>query len=125
MSINQRQIDYAITRVQQIAQQKINAIVNARRRPANKQLEAFLEAFKAGKVKVLSRAARYGEGLYYLGDINLATIFDMSPYTREPPEDEDETRKQEINKERDRICDQLMLGDAAEALKLVQAFEAF
>lgn len=87
----------------------------------------LLAALRKGTLKV--RGGHTGNGRYgspitedtYLGD-----VFDFSPHNKDAAMKPDyETRITKLKAEYSTITDQLMLGDSAEALALIQEFAKF
>lgn len=122
MSIDKSSINYAVQRVHAIANRKVQELRNEPN--VNKQIEAFVEDVKAGKARVRARAATQYRG-YYLSDMTLGSLFVLNDYVKEEKDGENIKREKAIRAEADKLCDQLMLGDAKEALELIKAFEAF
>jgi hypothetical protein len=118
--MNKQQRDYAASRVSEISCAKCAAIDEKYTTPAvSLSQEARIAAFKAKKYKVNPGLTK----------INCYTkVIDIVSFTDEKPEKKDvkkiKEEKAKVTAEASKIVDELMLGDATEALKLIQAFGA-
>ena len=116
---------YAMERVRLIGRGKINAIREAMPllKPKALTYGQALRLIKTGKIKLKFRT---GKKLDSYDDFKDA--FDVSDYHTYGSQDEYDVEAFEkkvgpIRKEIRRIQDQIMLGDAEKALKLIEAFE--
>ena len=115
---------YAMDRVKGISQDKIGAIreVMPVTKPPILTYGEALKLIKAGKIKLRVKPART---LHYSDDFRNVFSFDSRhDFNGRETIDEKafEKKAAPIRKERQRIQDQIMLGDAEKALKLIEAF---
>jgi len=118
--MNKQQRDYAASRVINIKTAKIEAIKLKYTTPAILlSPEEKAKAFRAKKYKVLSDVTKI---------TSYTDVTDIVQFTDEKPEKKDskkiEAETSAVVAEASKIVDELMLGDATEALKLIQAFGA-
>lgn len=113
--MNTVQRKYALERVSAILSRKVREITDKYTTPAASATEVAA-AFKKGKValKQFDSIGRYR----YLED-----IFDLSAFNAKINTEAVSKETMKVEAEADRIRDQIMLGDAEEALTLLQTFE--
>lgn len=123
--MNHTQKKYAMERVDGIASAKIEAIEEAMPTTPHKILtyRKAEKLIKEGKVKMIASPSK--EIHCYR---NFVDTFDFSKhhdYNRRTPNYDPKAFKKKadvVRKERTRIKDKIMLGDAEEALKMIEAF---
>jgi hypothetical protein len=123
-SMNQNQIKYAMERVNQIAIAKVAAIKEACKLPPPARITygQLLSLFKKGKV-----ALKYSEERIVESSHSLCYAFNLDEYTKYSSEEIDDkkysTQSAAFWKKSKEIKDKLMLGDAEDALKMIQDFD--
>jgi hypothetical protein len=128
MKMNKTQLDYARQRLEEIYRNKAAdlrqaCIVEAKKEPPT--LGELAQLIKTGKVKM--RDDIYAENRLR-GDTYIGSIFNIDPYLAhsQPKYDEKrhEARYTALRSEFRVAVDRLVLGDAKEALSMIEAFAA-
>jgi hypothetical protein len=128
--MNQTQKRYAIERVEAIENQKLRDLKESIPAPKPKKLtvKSACKLIKDGKVKMSGKAAPDTtiDGEYISKCFDFSKYHDYRPGYRCSSYDTEKYAKlsQPIIKKAQDIKDQLMLGNADEALKMIQEFEA-
>lgn len=123
--MNQQQKNYAMNRVDSILEKKTSKISREKFKTKAKELNnlQMIELIRSGKVKLKSKDKIIKMRSWDTDSIK--HVFDFSKYiTKEIFDHEGYNKK--INpyvKEAQKIKDQLMLGDAEEAIRLINKFE--
>lgn len=124
--MNQQQRNYVIKRVREILITKEKELRKSLTKNAIRITKrARLTLLQNDKVKIKSDSA-----LSKLNDWDLdyvSCVFDFSEFEQPKKFDDEKYKKKSlvIKKEANRIIDQLMVGDAKEALVLIKSFEDF
>ncbi len=121
-----REQAYAMERIEEIAEQKFRAIEKELPvlKPKRITYKRALVLIKQGKIKL---KPNYPDRELYSND-DFDNVFDVTEYHEDTynfsPYDKKayEKKAEPIRKEVRRIKDQIMLGDATEALKLIEEF---
>jgi hypothetical protein len=124
--MNKREQEYAIERINYLANQKLEAIKDALPvlKPKRITYTKAVALIKQGKILINPKFRN--KELYSNDDFD--NVFDVTKYHEErynfTPYDEDKFKKKAapIYAEVTRIKDQIMLGDATEALKMIEEF---
>lgn len=130
--LKREQLQYAIERLDGLHSQKVAAIRAAGVKHGNSMtVTELLGLFKRGKINVLNPNARVGmvendrrANYRYAEYPKMNDVFDLSGLiVADSVDSEIVTRKIEaLAKEYTKVKDQLILGDAEEALKLIEKF---
>ena len=121
--MNQTQKRYAIDRVNQIVRDKEKSL---REKFTTKKVELSRQEkvtkIRKGQVKIFSdKNITYNKCSFYLTD-----VFDFSPFEKQGGVDKkkyDDTMSP-VRKKAQEVKDKIMLGDADEALKMIEQLEA-
>ncbi len=130
--LKREQLQYAVERLDGLHAQKIAAIRAASVKHGNSMsVEEVLALFKAGKLKIANPKLRVGvvdkerSNRYRYSEYpKINEVFNLSGLITDDTVDS-ETVTKKINtlaKEYEKVKDQLILGDAQEALKLLEQF---
>ena len=116
--VTKEQIQYAISRIKKVAQNKINTYKEKECliRPAGKlTLEEKKEKIMCGLVPVLDGVSDY----------RLCDVFDFSEYVHKAEYDEEKLSSfsTNIGKEVSKAIDSIVLGDADDIMKVIADFE--
>ena len=119
--MNQSQRNHAIERIKNLRQKKIEDATVVKEAKTLSSIERInLIRRGAVKLKPQSKINKMWSG--NLGDID--RVFDFSKYAWNEQEIIDPKRLSLINKKTEEAIDQIMLGDAEEAIKIIKEFEA-
>ena len=121
MAMNQTQKKYAIERVNQISMQKCTKVeLEYTVKSVRLTMDMKIKMVQKGKVPFKKNHT------YQNGTIYLKEIFDFSSFEKDGGTDYSKSRKKTdpIRKECQRIKDQIMLGGAEEALKMIEKFQS-
>jgi hypothetical protein len=119
--MNKTQLEYAVKRLDSVHSDKWRAIKEQHAK-AQQPFDgnALVKAIKSGKVTINTKYAKR-----VLGYCDISECFDGIPDKEKPTENEAFKKAvAPLEAEHSRIRDQLYLGDAKEALALIEAFAA-
>ena len=120
--MNKTQLEYAVRRLDSSAQEKASVIRDKyTKKSPTFDGDALVKAIKDGKLKL--KEGRASKHIDHYDD--LRDIFDLRQFIKEDVKDATAIAKacEPLFAEVTRIRDQLFLGDAKEALALIEAFE--
>lgn len=118
--MNQQQRKYALARVSEIKTVKIERLKKELTKPAVRlNKEQRLSAFRKGEFTIKKEATEISNYTY---------VVDIISFNAESEEkfDKEKFHKQSllIEKQANQVSDEIMLGDAQEAMRLLEKFEA-
>lgn len=121
-TMNASQRKYAIERADAIASRKVREVTDKYTTPEKSESE-LLDAFRKGRVPICSapkvrRNSGWSTAYTYLSD-----VFDLSSFSSKRDDKTIEKEVKKIEGAVSRIRDQIMLGDAVEALNLLRDFD--
>lgn len=117
--MNKTQLQYAVSRLEDACKLKISELKSSKPRKVF-DAEALIAGIQSGKIRIRKSAA----GREVLSYTDVGNIFILPEREEEKPDPTYQKAKADIVAEARRIQDQLYLGDAKDALALIEAFEA-